>query len=164
MSKALPAPRFQEKEEGAEAKWKRDIGNADIVRRGTGLATQLGVLGVPRTEGYRGRESNRIVTRSDTIHSKHQMDSIMQNLSQHGATAQALTGKAMGELGAVFMQGSASSSSDTMVQYLPPRNISAPPASVICEPSALEPPPGFSGSHEATVRKIALARVFFQVP
>jgi hypothetical protein len=30
---------------------------------------------------------------------------------------------------------------------------------VICEPSALEPPPGFSGSHEATVRKISLARV-----
>jgi hypothetical protein len=57
------------------------------------------------------------------------------------------------------LQGVASSSSDTMVQNLPPRTMSAPPASVICEPSALEPPPGFSGSHEATVRKISLARV-----
>ena len=57
------------------------------------------------------------------------------------------------------MPGSASSSSDTMAQYLPPRTLSAPPASVICEPSALEPPPGFSGSHEATVRKRSLARV-----
>ena len=53
---------LQEEEEAAEAKWKRDIGNADIVSRGTGLDTQLGVLGVPRTEGYRGREYNRIVT------------------------------------------------------------------------------------------------------
>jgi hypothetical protein len=130
---------LQEKEQAAEAKWNRDIANADIVRRGTGVDTQLGVMGVPRTEGYRGRESNRIVTCSDTVRSNHQMDSIMQHLSQHGATAQALTGKAMGELGAVVMQRSASSSSDTMVQYLPPRNISAPPASVICEPSALEP-------------------------
>ena len=86
---------LQEKEEAAEAKWKRDIGNADIVRRGTGLDTQLGVLGAPRTEGYRGRESNRIVTCSETTRSKHQMRSIMQNLFQHGATAQALTGKAM---------------------------------------------------------------------
>jgi hypothetical protein len=85
-----------------EAKWNRDIGNADIVRRGTGRDTQLGVMGVPRTEGYRGRASNCIVACADTIHSKHQMDSIMQNLCQHGATAQALTGKAMGELGAVF--------------------------------------------------------------
>ena len=42
---------LQEKEEAAEAKWKRDISNADIVRRGTGLDTQLGVLGVPRTQG-----------------------------------------------------------------------------------------------------------------
>ena len=92
------------------------FGNTDIVRRGTGLDTQLGVMGVPRTEGYRGRESNRIVTCSDTIHSKHHMDLIMQNLSTHGATAQVLTGKAMGELGAVFLQGSASSSSDTMVE------------------------------------------------
>ena len=87
---------FRKKEQAAEAKWNRDIGNADIVRRGTGVDTQLGVMGVPRTEGYRGRESNRIVTCSDTIHSKHHMDLIMQNLYQHGATAQALTGKAMG--------------------------------------------------------------------
>jgi hypothetical protein len=86
---------LQEKEQTAEAKWNRDIANADIVRRGTGVDTQLGVMGVPRREGYRGRESNRIVTCSDTIHSKHQMDLIMQALSQHGATAQALTGKAM---------------------------------------------------------------------
>ena len=65
----------------------------------------------------------------------------------------------MGEFGAVFVQGSASSSSDTMVQYLPPRTMSAPPASVICEPSALEPQPGFSGSHDVGVRKRGLARV-----
>ena len=70
---------LQDKEQAAEAKWKRDIANADIVRRGIGVDTQLGVMGVPRTEGYRGRESNRIVTCSDTIHSKRQMDSIMQN-------------------------------------------------------------------------------------
>ena len=71
---------IQEKEEAAEAKLKRAIGNADIVRRGTGLDPQLGVLGVPRTEGYRGRESNRIVTCSDTIHSRDQMDSHMQSV------------------------------------------------------------------------------------
>ena len=150
---------LKQKEQAAEANWNRDCANADIVRRAIGVDTQLGVMGVPRTQGYRGRDSIRIVTCSDTIHSVQQMDSVMQNLLQHGATAQALTGKAMGELGAVFMQGSASSSSDTMVQYLPPRNISAPPASVICEPNALEPPPGFSGSHEATVRKRSPARV-----
>ena len=114
---------LQQKEPAAEAKWNRDFANADIVRRAIGVDTQLGVMGVPRTQGYRGRESNRIATCSDTIHSVQQMDSIMQILAQHGATAQALTGKAMGELGAVCMQGSASSSSDTMVQYLPPRNI-----------------------------------------
>jgi len=93
---------LQAKEQAAEAKWNRDIANVDIVRRGTGVDTQLGVMGVPRTDGYCGRESNRIVTCSDTIHSKHQMDSIMQILSQHGATAQALTGKAMGEFGRSF--------------------------------------------------------------
>lgn len=72
------------------------------MRRGNGVDTQLGVMGVPRTEGYRGREYNRIGTCSATIHSKHQMDSIVQILSQHGATAQALTGKAMGDFGRVF--------------------------------------------------------------
>ena len=46
-----------------------------------------------------------------------------------------------------------------MVQDLPPRTMSAPPASVICEPSALEPQPGFSGSHDVGVRKRGLARV-----
>ena len=84
------------KKEAAEAKWKRDIANADIVRRGTGLDMQLGVLGVPRTEGYRLRASKRSVTCTDSMHSKQQMDSILQNLSEHGATAQALTGKAIG--------------------------------------------------------------------
>ena len=50
MSKALAAPRSRNtKEEAAEAKWKRDVASADIVRRGTVLDLQLGVLGVPRT-------------------------------------------------------------------------------------------------------------------
>ena len=41
---------LQEKEVSAEAKWKRDIANADIARRDLGLDMQLGILGVPRTE------------------------------------------------------------------------------------------------------------------
>ena len=73
----------------------------------------------------------------------------------------------MGVLGAVFffcvfcvlfLQGVASSSSDTMVQYLPPRTMSAPPARVICEPNALEPQLGFSGSHDLGVRRRGCAR------
>ena len=96
---------LEEKEAAAAAKWTRDFANADIVRRGTGVDTQLGVLGIPRTEGYRYRESARKVTCSDSVHSATDLSTTMHELSEHGTTAQALTGRAMGEFGAVFVQG-----------------------------------------------------------
>ena len=46
----------------ALAKWARDYGNLDIVRRGTGTDTQLGVVGLPRTQGHRRRGPARQVT------------------------------------------------------------------------------------------------------
>jgi hypothetical protein len=69
----------------------------------------------------------------------------MHDLAEHGTTAQALTGRAMGEFGAVFIQGAASSSSDTLPPSLPPRQLSAPLANVVCDPLLLEPQPGFYG-------------------
>ena len=56
-----------EKEEAAAQKWARDVANPDVLRRGAGADTQLGVVGVPRTEGYRVRESTRSVTCVDTV-------------------------------------------------------------------------------------------------
>ena len=151
----------QDKEEAAEAKWKRDFANADIVRRGTGLDTEFGVLGVPRTEGYRSRESKRSVTCTDSTHSKQQMGAILQNLSEHGATTQALTGKAMGELGAVLFCKASPAQVQTQwcSTYLRELCLCLP-QSVICEPSALEPQLGCSDSHDVGVRKRGLARVY----
>ena len=148
---------LEEKEAAAAAKWTRDFANADIVRRGTGADTQLGVLGIPRTEGYRYRESARKVTCSDSVHSATDLSTTMHELSEHGTTAQALTGRAMGEFGAVFVQGAASSSSDTLPPSLPPRLVSAPPPNVICDPQVLEPQPGFSGLVVAGVKRRGLA-------
>ena len=42
---------LKEKEQAVAAKWHRDLRNLDIARRGTGLDTQRGVVGAPRTEG-----------------------------------------------------------------------------------------------------------------
>ena len=58
---------LEQKESNALAKWQRDFANLDIVRRGNGKDTQLGVVGVPRTEGFRTRESSRRVTCTDTV-------------------------------------------------------------------------------------------------
>ena len=58
---------LEEKEAAALAKWQRDSANPDIVRRGTGIDTQLGVLGVPRTEGFCLRESRRVVSCTDSV-------------------------------------------------------------------------------------------------
>ena len=55
------------KESVALAKWRRDFANPDIVRRGSGTDTQLGVVGVPRTQGFRSRQSRRDATCADTI-------------------------------------------------------------------------------------------------
>ena len=38
---------LRDKQKAAAAKWARDFANADVVRRGTGPDTQLGVSGVP---------------------------------------------------------------------------------------------------------------------
>ena len=115
------------------------------MRRGTGVDTQIGVLGVPRTEGYRYRESLREVTCKDSIHCATELRQATHDLAEHGTTAQALTGRAMGEFGAVFIQGAATSSSDTLPPSLPPRQLSAPLANVVCDPLLLEPQPGISG-------------------
>ena len=69
---------LEEKEAAAAAKWARDFANADIVRRGTGADTQFGVLGIPRTEGHRYRESQRHVTWTDSIHSATDMVVVMK--------------------------------------------------------------------------------------
>jgi len=117
---------LQDKEAAAAAKWARDFATADVVRHGTGLDTQLGVSGVPRTQGYRYRESLCQVTCSDSVHTNSELDTAMRHLADHGTTAQALTGRAMGEFGSVFMHGAASSSSDTLQTSLPARSVSAP--------------------------------------
>ena len=75
-----------------------DLRNPDIMKRGTGVAIQLGVVGVPRTEGVRTRASRREVGCRDTIYSKQQMDNGMNALSEHGVTAQALTGSGRSKL------------------------------------------------------------------
>jgi hypothetical protein len=93
---------LEQKEVVALAKWQRDFANPEIVRRGTGADTQLGVFGVPRTEGFRARESRRDVTCTDTIVTRSMMDAALSELAEHGTTAQALTGRAMGDFGLVF--------------------------------------------------------------
>ena len=144
---------LQDKEAAAAAKWTRDFANADVVRRGTGPDTQLGVSGVPRTQGYRYRESLCQVTCSDSVHTNSELDTAMRHLADHGTTAQALTGRAMGEFGSVFMHGAASSSSDTLQTSLPARSVSAPPVNVLCDPTALAPQPGFTGKPTDSANK-----------
>ncbi len=62
---------MEEKEAAAETRWLRDLRNFGIIRRGSGAETQLGVVGVPRTEFFCCvLESRREATCSDTIHSK----------------------------------------------------------------------------------------------
>ena len=57
----IPGKTLEEKEAAAEAKWERDLRNVEIRRRGSGDETQLGVAGLPRTQGFRERESRREV-------------------------------------------------------------------------------------------------------
>jgi len=154
----IPGATLAEKEQAATRKWERDVRNPDIARRGTGVDTQLGVVGVPRTEGFRGRESWRTVTSTDTVHSKSRLEGHMKSLSEHGTTAHALTGQAMAEFGTVFVQGAASSSSDTFIQALPARNVTAPPASSVCDVATLEPSSAYMQDAEFTFRKRSLAR------
>ena len=81
----------------------------------------------------------------EPIHCKSDIANAMQDLAEHCTTSQALTGRAMGEFGNVFVQGAASSSPDTLPPSLPPRILSAPPANVMCDPKVLEPQAGYSG-------------------
>ena len=69
------------------AEWLRNFATPDIVRHGSGVDAQLGVVGVPRTEGFRPRESRREVACNDAIHSKQQAETVMKALSEHGASA-----------------------------------------------------------------------------
>ncbi|MFM7989439.1 MAG: hypothetical protein ACKPKO_60005, partial [Candidatus Fonsibacter sp.] len=139
---------MEEKEVAALAKWQRNFANLDIVRRGVGADMQLGVIGVPRTEGFCMRESRRDVTCIDTIASTATMSAALNELADHGTTAQAPTGMAVGEFGAAFLHGRVSASSDTLPSSLPACTPSAPPASNICDPAALDPPKGYSGTHD----------------
>ena len=86
-----------EKEAAADAKWHRDKRHVDILGRGSGPDTQLGVAGLPRTEGFRAREPRRHMTCSDSIHTKTECED--------GITSRALTGEPMGDFGSVFAQG-----------------------------------------------------------
>ena len=87
------------------------------------------------------------------------MDTVIAPLSELGTIAQALTGKTMGEFGTDFLQGVASSTAHSMVQALPPRALSAPPASFVCDTTSLEPERVFaSGIHNMGSRKRTLAR------
>ena len=60
---------MQEKDAAAQ-KSRLDLADADIVKRGSGVDTQLGVVGAPRTEGFRTLESQPSVSCSDTVSSK----------------------------------------------------------------------------------------------
>ena len=64
----------------------------------------------------------------------------------------------MGEFGAVLVQGAASSSSDTFVQSLPARAVSAPLASSVRDVATLGPSSGYIHNFEFTLRKRSLAR------
>ncbi|MFM7990605.1 MAG: hypothetical protein ACKPKO_65920, partial [Candidatus Fonsibacter sp.] len=59
----------------------------------------------------------------DSVHCASEITSAMNELADHGTTAQALTGRAMGEFGAVFLQGAASSSSDMRHEPLKHPNV-----------------------------------------
>jgi hypothetical protein len=111
------------------------------------------VAGLPRTQGFRERESRREVACTDSIHSKSEMRASLQSLAEHGITSRALTGEAMGDFGAVFAQGASSYNGDALAPTLPPRNASSVPSSVVCEPAVLEPPLGFSGTHGMPQKK-----------
>ena len=74
----------------------------------------------------------------------------MNAVSEHGIISQGLAGKAMGDFGAIVVQGAASSSSDMYAQSLPARNVSAPPMTSICDASALEPQTGYSGTRDTS--------------
>ena len=74
--------------------------NPSIAKRGTGEDLQLGVVGVSRTIGFRGRESRKEITCSDPISMGMHMDSFLNDLASHDMSGQALTGKAMGYFGA----------------------------------------------------------------
>ena len=63
----------------------------------------------------------------------------------------------MGEFGAVFVPGAASSSFDALLPSFPPRLVSAPPPNVICDPQVFEPQPGFSGLQAAGVKRRGVA-------
>ena len=151
---------LEERELAAETKWLRDLRNPDIVRRGSGTDTMLGVAGVARTEGDRVRESRREVTCTDTVHTKVQMADAMQSVSAHGISARALTGEAMGDFGVVFTTGAASSNGDGLLQLLPARSVSALPPSVVCDVATLEPPVGFSGAPATHHKKNTWSRSF----
>jgi hypothetical protein len=149
---------LEQKERAATDRWMKDMQNPDIAKRGTGEDLQLGVVGVSRTVGFRGRESRKEITCSDTIVSGKQMDSYLKDMACHGMSGQALTGKAMGAFGSPFAPGAASSSSVTALAALPAQAPSAPPSSVVCKPEALEPTPGFTGTLATLDRKRALGR------
>ena len=149
---------LEQKERAATVRWTKDMQNPDIAKRGTGEDLQLGVVGVSRTVGFRGRESRKEITCSDTIVSGKQMDSYLKDMACHGMSGQALTGKAMGVFGSPFAPGAASSSSVTALAALPVQAPSAPPSSVVCKPEALEPTPGFTGTLATLDRKRSLGR------
>jgi hypothetical protein len=137
---------LEQKERAATDRWMKDMQNPDIAKRGTGEDLQLGVVGVSRTIGFRGRESREEITCSDTISTGKHMDSYLEYLAGHDMSGQALTGKAMGEFGSPVAPGAASSSSVTALAALPAQAPSTPPSSAVCKPEALQPQPGLIGS------------------
>ena len=56
----------------------------------------------------------------------------------------------MGEFGAVFQHGKAITISNTLPSSLPPCEACAPPSSTLCDPTVLQPPAGFSATHDCT--------------
>ena len=85
------------------------------------------------------------------------MTSALNILADDGTTAQALTGKAMGAFGLTFLQGAASSSSDTQPASLPARMASTPPVNAVRDPTVLELATGYSGSTMAFTHKRAFS-------
>ena len=63
----------------------------------------------------------------------------------------------MGDFGLAFLQGAASSSSDTQPASLPARVASTPPINAVCDPSLFEPATGYSGTAETFGDKRTLA-------
>ena len=72
---------LEQKERAATDRWMKDMQSPDIAKRGTGEDLQLGVVGVSRTVGFRGRESRKEITCSDTIASGKQMGSYLKDLA-----------------------------------------------------------------------------------